>query len=212
MFYLFYLFVHFYLCLIYFQLLLFMFFSSSLLTWFFIMELQWMVLLILFLIGNSIWRGCLTYLLMNSIISVFLFIGILMSNSLIFLLSCFGKIGNFPLFCVIAYFYFCASYIFLIYDIISKFSYFLSIFVILNHSIFFHSYDYWFLFINFLFIQLFIKFLFSIKHLILISSILLFLIVYLFILIEDSLFYITFLFIYLINTIVFLYYVSIIYC
>jgi hypothetical protein len=158
------------------------------------LELQYMLFVLLFLpliIGtiNSIWRGLCNYLVMNGILSFWLTLGILTSNSMFFLVSCFGKIGYFPFFLIIMFLVYCSSYSFIIFDQIIKFSYLFSFSIIFNLSYFnIFSIDYFLCLFNFLLIQVFIKFLFTIKHLVLISSIVLFIMIYLLIMIEDMLY------------------------
>ena len=110
--------------------------------------------------------------MLNGILSLWLILGILVSNSL-FIFSCFGKIGCFPFFLVLFLLWYCSSYIFLIFDLINKFGYFGSFLVIFHLSIFFNfiSSSYFFIVINLFILIFFIKFLLSIKQIILISSI-----------------------------------------
>ena len=91
-------------------------FSSSLWTLYFGLELQWMLLTIFFIIGSSVCRGLFNYLILNGILSISLILGILFSNSLFFILACFGKIGYFPFFLVLACLWYCSSYLFLMID------------------------------------------------------------------------------------------------
>ncbi len=57
-----------------------------------------MLLAIFYIIGTSNVRGLLDYLIINSIISIGSINGILMSNSLLFIIGCYGKVGYYPLF------------------------------------------------------------------------------------------------------------------
>ena len=181
------------------------FLTSSLWILYFGLELQWMLLSIFFIIGSSVFRGLLNYLIINGILSIWLNIGIWMSHSLFFIIGCFGKVGYFPFFLVFAYLLYVASYPFSIFDILNKWAYFSSFLIILNISIF-QGLDYWLIIINFFIIIFFIKFIISIKHLILISSYLLFLILIILIFIKEELFYSFILIFYIfINIIILLY-------
>ena len=59
------------------------------------------------------------YLILNGILSISLILGILLSNSLFFILGCFGKIGYFPFLLVLACLWYCSSYLFLMIDLIN---------------------------------------------------------------------------------------------
>jgi len=109
-------------------------FTSKTIMSYFIMEIQWMLLIIFFILDNSIWRGILTYFIMNAIPSILLIIGILMSNSLFSLIGCFGKIGYFPFFLVLAYLLFSTPYLFSMLDIFNKWAYLCS-FLVIWHGI-----------------------------------------------------------------------------
>ena len=129
------------------------FLTSSLWILYFGLELQWMLLSIFFIIGSSVFRGLLNYLIINGILSIWLNIGIWMSHSLFFIIGCFGKVGYFPFFLVFAYLLYVASYPFSIFDILNKWAYFSSFLIILNISIF-QGLDYWLIIINFFIISL----------------------------------------------------------
>ena len=51
-----------------------------------------MLLAIFFIIGTAIFRGSLNYLIINAITSIGSIIGILMSNSILLIISCYGKV------------------------------------------------------------------------------------------------------------------------
>jgi len=89
-------------------------FTSSLWTLYFGLELQWMLLIIIFIIGTSVRRGLFNYLIYNGILSIWLILGLLLSNSSFFIWGCFGKIGYFPFFRVVGSLWYCSSYLFLI--------------------------------------------------------------------------------------------------
>ena len=79
-----------------------------------------MLLAIFFIIGTAIFRGSLNYLTMNAVISIGLIIGILMSNSLLLVISCYGKVGFYPFFIVVSMLFYNSSYLFILFDLINK--------------------------------------------------------------------------------------------
>ncbi len=79
-----------------------------------------MLLAIFFIIGTSIFRGSLNYLIINAILSIGLIIGILMSNSLLLIISCYGKVGYYPFFSVLSMLFYNTSYLFILFDLINK--------------------------------------------------------------------------------------------
>jgi hypothetical protein len=70
--------------------------TSSLWSIYFYLELHWMLLSLLLIIGNSVYRGLLNHLIINSIISIWLTSGIIFYNSLLFIIAVYGKLGYFP--------------------------------------------------------------------------------------------------------------------
>ena len=151
-------------------------FASSLWTLYFGLELQWMFLTIIIIVGSSVWRGLLNYLILNGILSTLLISSILLSNYVLFILGVFGKVGYFPFFLILSYQYYSSSYLWILFDIVNKWAYFGSIIFIIYFSILLFLYfSDWYVLINFLFIIFLIRFLLSIKHFILISSLQLFL-------------------------------------
>jgi len=156
-------------------------FTFSLWIFYFGLELQWMLLTIHFIIDCSIHRGLFNYLILNSILGIWLMIGILFGNSIFYILGVFGKIGYFPFFLILCSVWYYSSYVFLIYDLINKWAYwfcFLMIFII----------SYWFILFNFLILMLLIKLMVSIKQLLLISSLITYLFIICLILINEYLF------------------------
>ena len=79
-----------------------------------------MLLAIFFIIGTGIFRGSLNYLTMNAILSIGLIIGILMSNSLLLIISCYGKVGYYPFFSVVSMLFYNSSYLFILFDLLNK--------------------------------------------------------------------------------------------
>ena len=118
------------------------FVSSSIYIIYYCLELQWMLLLFFFVIGTSIYRGLLNYLILNGWLSILLIIGILLSNSIFLILAIYGKIGYYPFFLLISFLYYCSSYLFIIFDLINKLSYFTSFLMILNISIWASNLEY----------------------------------------------------------------------
>ena len=178
-------------------LLFIIYFTLSLWTLYYSLELQWMLLAIFFIIGTSIFRGLLNYLIINAILSIGLIIGILMSNSLLLIISCYGKVGYYPFFLVLSMLFYNTSYLFILFDLINKWAYFSSFILILNISIFFRCSEYWLVLINLMIVIYFIRLISSIKHIIFISSYLLFIFIYLLILLNNYLFSYLFLLFYI---------------
>ena len=173
------------------------FLSSSIYIIYYCLELQWMLLLVFFIIGTSIYRGLLNYLIINGWLSILLIVGILLSNSIFLILAIFGKIGYYPFFLLISFLYYCSSYLFIIFDLINKLSYFTSFIMILNISIFISNFDLWLILVNFIISIFFIKFIISIKHTIFISSFILFILIYYLLFLQDLLYIFTILLFYL---------------
>ncbi len=157
-----------------------------------------MLLAIFFIIGTSIFRGSLNYLIINAILSIGSIIGILMSNSLLLIISCYGKVGYYPFFSVLSMLFYNTSYLFILFDLINKWAYFSSFTLILNVSIFFRCSEYWLVLINIMIIISSIRLISSIKHIIFISSYLLFIFIYLLILLNNYLFCYLFLLFYIV--------------
>ncbi len=186
-----------YYVLFYLLLTLTIFLSSSIYIIYYSLELQWMLLFLFFIIGTSIYRGLLNYLIINGWLSILLIVGILLSNSIFLILAIFGKIGYYPFFLLISFLYYCSSYLFIIFDLINKLSYFTSFIMILNISIFISNFDLWLILVNFIISIFFIKFIISIKHTIFISSFILFLLIYYLLFLQDLLYIFTILLFYL---------------
>ena len=147
-----------------------------------------MLLAVFFIIGTTIFRGSLNYLIMNAILSIGSIIGIVMSNSLLLIISCYGKVGYYPFFLILSMLFYNTSYLFILFDLINKLAYFSSFTLILNVSIFFRCSEYWLVLINLMIIISSIRLISSIKHIIFISSYLLFIFIYLLILLNNYLF------------------------
>lgn len=144
--------------------------TSALWSIYFCFELQWMLLSLFFIIGNSVYRGLLNYLIINCIISILIINGIIFCNSLFFIVGLYGKIGYFPFIIIIIFIYNSSSYLFLIMDLINKWTYINILITVFNISIFFISQDYLLIILNYIVIVFLIKFIISIKHLFIISS------------------------------------------
>ena len=143
------------------------FFTASLWTVYFGLELQWMLLTILIIIGSPVWRGLSNYLILNGMISIWLIIGILFSNSLFFLFGCLAKVGYFPFSLLLSYQYYLCGYNWIIFDLLNKISY-LNAFVISIHSptSIIANFGSIFVLVNFMMIMFFVKFVLCIKHVI----------------------------------------------
>ena len=79
-----------------------------------------MLLAIFFIIANAIFRGSLNYLTLHYPISIGLILGILMSNSLLLIISSYGKVGYYPFFSVLSMLFYNSSYLFILFDLINK--------------------------------------------------------------------------------------------
>ena len=148
-------------------------------------------------IGTAMFRGLLNYLIMNAILSIGSITGLSMSNSLLLIISCYGKVGYYPFFSVLSMLFYNTSYLYIIFDLINKWAYFSSFTLILNVSIFYRCSEYWLVLINLMIIISSIRLISSIKHIIFISSYLLFIFIYLLILLNNYLFSYLFLLFYI---------------
>ena len=79
-----------------------------------------MLLGIFFIISTAIFRGSLNYLIINAVISILLIIGILTSNTLLLIMSCYAKVGYYPFFSILSMLYYNSSYVFILFDLINK--------------------------------------------------------------------------------------------
>ena len=79
-----------------------------------------MLLAIFFIIGTAIFRGLLNYLIMNAILSIGLITSLLISNNLLLIISCYGKVGYYPFFLVLSMLFYNTSYLYIIFDLINK--------------------------------------------------------------------------------------------
>ena len=120
-----------------------------------------------------------------------------MSNPLLLIVSCYGKVGYYPFFSLLSIILYNTSYLFILLDLINKRLYLISLTLVLNVCIFFRCSEYWLVLINLLIIISFIRSFSSIKHLLYISSYLLFITIYLLILLNNYLFSTLYLLIYL---------------
>ena len=128
-------------------------------------------------------------------------IGPLMTNDIFYLVGCFGKVGYFPSLLIIVLVLYCSSYLLIIYDQIPKRNYLFCSLVINSIAISFNLADHYAILFNFIVINIFIKFIFTIKHLVSVSSISSFILTYLLISIENSLYSILYLLSYFSNLI-----------
>ena len=81
-----------------------------------------MLLAIFFIIGTAIFRGLLNYLIMNAILSIGSITSLLMSNSLLLIISCYGKVGYYPFFSVLSMLFYNTSYLYIIFDLMQQLS------------------------------------------------------------------------------------------
>ena len=136
------------------------------------MEVQWMLLTILFIIGSSVHRGTYNSSIFNAVLSIGSVIGILWSNYLSSIIGSSGKIGYFPISLLFSHLPHSPSHRSSIRDSINKLAYFGSFLLIFHHSISNNSFSYRWSTLNVFIILFLIKLLISIKQIILISSIL----------------------------------------
>jgi len=150
--------------------------ASSLWTLYFVLELQWMLLTIFLIVGSAVWRGLLNYLILNGILSTLFIISLLLNNYVLFIFGILFKLGFFPYFLILSYQYCSSSYYWIIFDLFNKWAYFGGIiFSIYFGFILSFTFSDWYVLINFLMIVFLIRFVLSMKHFILISSLQLFL-------------------------------------
>jgi hypothetical protein len=134
---------------------------------------------------------------MNAIITIGLIIGILFVNSLLLIMSCYGKVGYYPFHILFTILFLNSSYLFILLDLINKWAYFSSFIVIINMFIYLRCVEYILILIQLLLIIYFIKIISSIKHIILISSYLLFILIYILLLFNNYLFCYLFIMLYI---------------
>ena len=79
-----------------------------------------MLLAIFFIIGTAIFRGLLNYLIMNAILSIGSITSPLILNSLLLIISCYGKVGYYFFFSVLSMLFYNTSYLYIIFDLINK--------------------------------------------------------------------------------------------
>ena len=111
-----------------------------------------------------------------------------MSNSLLSIISCYGKVGHYPLFSVVSMLFHNASYLSILFDSINKRTYYSSFILTLDVSIFYRCSEYWLIIINIMIIIFSIRLINPIKHIIPISAYLLFILIYPLILLHNYLF------------------------
>ena len=136
------------------------------------LEVQWMLLTILFILGSSVHRGTYNSSIFNAVLSIRSVISILWSNSLSSIIGSSGKIGYFPISLLFSPLPHSPSHRSSIPDSINKLAYFGSFLLIVHHSISNNSFSHRASTLNVFIILFLIKLLASIKQIILISSIL----------------------------------------
>ena len=80
-----------------------------------------MLLAIFFIIGTAIFRGLLNYLIMNAILSIGSITSPLILNSLLLIISCYGKVGYYLFFSVLSMLFYNTSYLYIIFDLMQHF-------------------------------------------------------------------------------------------
>jgi len=180
--------------------------SFNLWTIYFILDFQWILLLLLFYdspfvssssVGLSTGDGYSTkgavlpvsslfnWLIYNFMNSIILINGIVLSNSLFIILVLFSKVGYFPFFVILVYIWFCVSYFFLIYDLMNKLFYFGISVCLIHIDNYLNDFDLYLVLLNLVCILFLLQFVISIKHVVIISS---FIFLFILVLIEDELF------------------------
>jgi len=173
---------------LYLFILLFLFFTSSLWLFYFGLELQWMLLFLFFILGSSVWRGLLNYWFYNAILNILFSLGLILVNKLFFCFSFFGKLGFYPFFIILVSIISCCSYFFVFVDLMNKFVYFGGALIIWN-LLMFYFFNINFILFLYLFLIVFgIKFIPSIKIILLVSSLINFLFIIILISLSDLLF------------------------
>jgi len=189
--------------------------SFNLWTIYFILDFQWILLLLLFydfsFVSSSL-SSFLNWLIYNFLNSIILINGIVLSNSLFIIFVLFSKVGFFPFFVILVYIWFCVSYLFLIFDLMNKLFYFGFSVCLIHIDNYLNDFDFYLVLLNLVCILFMLQFIISIKHVVIISS---FIFLFILVLIEDelfslcfSLFYSFIAFISLISLLSFLYHFS----
>ena len=160
-----------------------------------------MLLLAFFIMARSIYRGLLSYLILNGWLSVLLVAGLLLANPLFLIFAILGKVGYYPFFLLLSLLYCCASYAFIIFDLLNKLSYFACFSMILNVYVDESGWDLWLILCNLAVVLFFIKFIVSAKHILFVSSYIAFTLVYWFLVVHDLLYSLSALLFYLLFTI-----------
>jgi len=172
---------------------------SSLYSFYFYFELQWMLISLLFIIGNAVYRGLISYLIVNSIISIWLLSSIISVNSFLFILSLYSKLGYFPFIFISLFIYNSSSFMFILLDLMFKWCYINSLISLFTISIFSLTSNYLLLLVNLFSIISLTRFLVSIKHVLFISSFTIILFIILLLITKNELFSINYLIIYTIQ-------------
>ena len=163
---------------------------------FYTLELQWVLLALFFIVSIAVFRGLLNYLILNLVISISFVLGIVTCNSLLCIISCYGKVGYYPFFLLLVMLYYNTSNLFILFDLINKWAY-ISVFeLVLNECLFWRCSELWLVLLNLIIVVFFIRLITSIKHIVFISSYLLVMQVYLLLLLNHNLYSMVFLLVY----------------
>ncbi len=173
------------------------FFTSSLWLLYFGLELQWMLFIIFFIMGDSIWKGLINYVIFNELVGTLLILGLILYINIFFSSLYYGKIGFYPFMIPMMGIILNVSYLYFLFDPFNKFIYFSS-FISYSNSIansFMVSewgansstFSFILIAINFYMIYVFgIKFIHSIKIILLTSSLINFLLIIILILTTEA--------------------------
>jgi len=189
------------------------FFTSSLWLLYFGLELQWMLFVVFFIYGKSIWKGLINYVIFNELVGTLLILGLILYINIFFSALYYGKIGFYPFMIPMLAIVINSPYTYILFDPFNKFLYigsFLSFSNYLMSSINSAQLDggesimagtmFLLIFVNFSLIQVFgLKYSYSFKSLFLISSLINFLLIMILILLNAPLFAIVYFFMYYFN-------------
>lgn len=165
-----------------------LFLSSGIYVIWCCLEVQWMLLLVFFVLSSSLLRGLLNYLILNGWLGILFIVSLWFSNSILIFLTTYGKIGYYPFFLLVSYIYHCSSYKFIIFDLINKLSYLSLFFLSFNITLVISTFDLWLIIVNLVISTFFIKLMLSIKHCVFIGTFIQFLLVYCLLCYHDLLF------------------------
>jgi len=126
----------------YFIVITLVFISSSLWKLYYCLELQWMMILLFFIIAYSIYKGLFHFLIINLFVSILVVFGFIFISIISTIIGCYGKLGYFPFIVISLLIYNSCSFIFMIYDYLNKTVYFIIVNNIININLLYYGIDY----------------------------------------------------------------------